>query len=159
MCIRDRVAGLLAALAGLFYWAPKIWGRLMPAALGMLAGLLLLGGAVVSAVPDAISGFLDQPDFAAEAGQGSGVEALNLISAIGSVVVAIGVLAAAASVVLAFMRPSDQDDRNPWMAHTLEWLTESPPAPGNFEGPLVVTSEAPLLDDDFENPYAEGASA
>ena len=53
----------------------------------------------------------------------------------------------------------DIDERNPWGGHTLEWLTESPPPPGNFDGPYVVTSEAPLLDDDFENPYAEGASA
>jgi heme/copper-type cytochrome/quinol oxidase subunit 1 len=53
----------------------------------------------------------------------------------------------------------DVNERNPFGGHTLEWLTESPPPPGNFEGPYVVTSEAPLLDDDFENPYADGASA
>jgi len=102
------VAGLLAAVAGLFYWAPKILGRQLPTGLGMLAGVSLLGGAMLSALPDAISGFLDQPDFVAAASQKDGVEVLN---------------------------------------------------PGNFAGPLVVTSEAPLLDEDFENPYAEGASA
>ena len=158
------IAGLLAAVAGLYYWSPKILGRKLPAGLGMLAGLSLLGGAIVSAVPDAISGFLEQQERAFEAGTRDGVEALNFISLLGS----FGVLAGFGLVLVAipaamFLGGDDDDDdedpRNPWNGHTLEWLTESPPAPGNFDGPFVVTSEAPLLDEDFVNPYAEGASA
>ena len=53
----------------------------------------------------------------------------------------------------------DVDAANPWGGHTLEWLTESPPAPGNFPGPFVVTSEAPLLDEDFVNPYADAEAS
>jgi len=148
-------AGLLAGVAGLFYWAPKILGHHLPTGLGLLAGLSILGGAVLSAVPDAISGFLDQPDFVATYQARDGVEALNVISLIG----AFGVIAGLGLVLLAlpaaFLLSSDDDDevideRNPWGGHTLEWLTESPPPPGNFEAPMVVTSEAPLLDDDFE---------
>lgn len=160
------MAGLLAALAGLWYWAPKILGQQLPAGLGMLAGLSILGGAVLSAVPDAITGFMDQPDFVAAAAQKDGVEILNLISMIGS----IGVLSGLGLVLLAigtsFVLDSDDGDNahddtdaaNPWGGHTLEWLTASPPAPGNFSGPYVVTSEAPLLDEDFDNPYAEAST-
>lgn len=159
------IAGLLAAAAGLYYWAPKVLGRSLPAGLGVLAGLSLFGGAVVAAVPDAVSGFLDQPDFVADEAQRDGVELLNVISLVGSLGVFAGFGLLLVAVAAAFLvKDPDADDpdldsRNPWGGHTLEWLTESPPAPGNFAGPLVVTSEAPLLDDDFENPYAVEASS
>jgi cytochrome c oxidase subunit 1 len=36
---------------------------------------------------------------------------------------------------------------DPWMGHTLEWATSSPPPPLNFTGPLPpIRSYAPLLD-------------
>jgi len=158
------VAGLIAGVGGLFYWAPKILGRQLPTGLGLMAGASLLGGALLSAAPDAISGFLDQPDFIAAAAQRDGVEVLNLISLIGALGVFAGFGLVLLAVPAAFFsnaedEDADTDERNPWGGNTLEWLTESPPPPGNFDGPLVVTSEAPLLDEDFENPYAEGASA
>jgi len=164
------IAGLIAGVAGLYYWSSKILGRKLPSGIGMLAGVSLLGGAMLSAIPDAISGFLDQPDFVAAAGQRDGVEVLNTISLIGSIGVFAGFGLLLLALPAAFFFDSDDDadeedpdfdERNPWNGHTLEWLSESPPPPGNFEGPFVVTSEAPLLDDDFENPYAdaEGANA
>jgi cytochrome c oxidase subunit 1 len=160
------MSGLLAGVAGLFYWSSKIFGRRLPTGLGMLAGLSLLGGAMLSALPDAVSGFLEQPDFAKAPGYVArdGVEALNLISLIGSFVVLAGFVLVLLAVPVAVFFGDDDDDedidnRNPVGGHTLEWLTESPPPVGNFEGPFVVTSEAPLLDEDFQNPYAEGASA
>jgi heme/copper-type cytochrome/quinol oxidase subunit 1 len=158
------VGGLLAAAAGLFYWAPKIVGTKLPAGAGAIAALFLLGGAALSAVPDAISGFLDQPDFVARGAQRDGVEILNVISLFGSAAVfaGFGVLLVAIAAAIVFgdrdADDPDVDPRNPWSGHTLEWLTDSPPAPGNFAGPYVVTSEAPLLDDDFVNPYAEASS-
>ena len=155
------LSGLLAAMAGLWYWAPKILGRQLPNGLGLLAGLSVLGGAIVSAVPDAISGFMDQPDFVAAAAQRDGVEVLNTISMIGSIGVFAGLGLVVLAVITSFVFSTDDEDldsANPWGGHTLEWLTPSPPPPGNFPGPYVVTSEAPLLDDDFVNPYAEASS-
>lgn len=157
------ISALLAATAGIFYWAPKILGHKLPAGLGMIIALSLVGGAAVTALPDAVSGFLDQPDFVAQGAQRDGVEILNLISLIGSLGIAVGTLALVAAVIGSFAlgrRDSDTDDdpRNPWSGHTLEWLTDSPPAPGNFAGPVVVTSEAPLLDEDFVNPHTADVS-
>lgn len=155
------VAGLLAAAAGLFYWAPKIFGRRLPAGAGFIVGLSMLGGAILAGLPDAISGFLEQPDFVAAAPQEDGVELMNLISLVGAlgVFAGLGVLLAAIAVALIVGDRNDEDEdidpSDPWGGHTLEWLTASPPVPGNFAGPYTVTSEAPLRDDDFVNPYSE----
>ncbi|MEM7094980.1 MAG: cbb3-type cytochrome c oxidase subunit I [Actinomycetota bacterium] len=152
------MAGLLAAVAALYYWAPKIFGRRLPTSIGLLAGVSILGGAILSAVPDAITGFMDQPDFVAAAEQEDGVEILNLISMLGSIGVFAGFGLVFLAIAAGFLFPDDDEDideDDPWGGHTLEWLTSSPPMAGNFHGPYVVTSEAPLLDDDFVNPYAE----
>lgn len=158
---------LIAAVAGcaaaLFYWAPKLVGRKLPTGAAMLAGLALFGGALVTAIPDVITGFMDQPDFALAA-QSSTIDGLNVISWIGSLLVFVGFATVAASLAVGVLAGAqdaddpDEDPTNPWGGHTLEWLTASPPPPGNFAGPYVVTSEAPLLDDDFVNPYAEATS-
>lgn len=155
------IAGLLAAIAGLFYWAPKIFGARLPAAAGPLIALLLLGG-VAASIADAVSGFLDQPDFVAMAAQRGGVEALNVVSLVGSLLVfgAVGLLiiTIAGSFFVDDEYDEDEDPGDPWGGHTLEWLTDSPPAPGNFSGPMTVTSEAPLLDDDFVRPTIEASA-
>ena len=125
----------------------------------MLAGLSIFGGVVLLAIPDAASGFMDQPDFVVLVVQRDGVETLNLISMLGSFGIFAGFGLVLVAVVMSFLffveDDEDVDDNNLWGGHMLEWLTASPPEPGNFPGTYVVTSEAPLLDDDFVNPYAE----
>ena len=55
------LAGLLAALGGLVFWGPKLWGRSLPdRPAGGLAVLGLMGVGLI-AVPDIILGFLDWP--------------------------------------------------------------------------------------------------
>jgi cytochrome c oxidase subunit 1 len=49
---------------------------------------------------------------------------------------------------------------DPWLGHTLEWATSSPPPPLNFERPLPpVRSYAPLLDLREQAEDAAGVSA
>lgn len=154
-------AGLLGALAGLHFWAPKIFGRKLIGPVGLLAALSLMGGAVVTAIPDVISGFLDQSDFfplpehleGVALGVEDGVETLNLVSFVGR----LGLLAGIALTALNVLGSSllggrfDEDDEdedldNPWGGHTLEWATSSPPIRDNFADPITVGSERPLLD-------------
>jgi len=155
------VAGLLGALAGLHFWAPKLFGRKLIGPVGLLAALSLMGGAAVTAIPDVISGFLDQSDFfplpdaveGAAISIGDGVETLNLVSFIGRLGLVAGVglmlLNALGSSLLKKPEPSEYDDEdidNPWGGHTLEWATSSPPLVENFAAPITVGSDRPLLD-------------
>jgi heme/copper-type cytochrome/quinol oxidase subunit 1 len=142
------IGALTAGLAGVAFWAPKVFGKVLPDPLVGLAGLALFVGALAYAVPDAIAGALGQARLVAGGGVAEAdvdtVEVLNLVSAIGGVVVVLGVVA----FVLALAKPRGSatvaDD--PWEGHTLEWATTSPPPPGNFAELPEVTSEAPVYD-------------
>jgi len=148
------IGTIIAALGGLAFWAPKLYGRLLPEALGRLTATVLLVGTFVLVVPYAIAGFLDEPrplahETATDLSDKSTVEVLNLIAAIGGVIVLLGiVLAGLALLRTAFSKVSAADGPgdDPWAGHTLEWTTSSPPPVGNFAGLLEVTSEAPLYD-------------
>jgi len=119
----------------------------MSPGLGKLVALSMFLGALVLGIADVISGFLETPDFLVAPPVSSTADALNLVSAIGAVIVAVGALGALVALVGSF-RPGGADaGDDPWDGHTLEWATTSPPAPGNFAEPLAkVGSEAPLLD-------------
>lgn len=149
-------AGLAAAIAGLYFWAPKIYGRKLNTGLIGLAALSVVGGAVLSGITDLISGFNGQLDDAIEmARNGSvvsgGTETLNWLSTIGTFGIAAGT-GLALLAILATLAPlsddywEDEDAANPWGGSTLEWSTLSPPPLGNFAGPPEVNSPYPLLD-------------
>jgi heme/copper-type cytochrome/quinol oxidase subunit 1 len=140
---------LVAAAAGLAFWAPKIYGKLLPDGLVRLGATLLTLGAGVAAVTYGIAGLYDQPRAVAASLDGVSeidtVETLNLVAAVSLVVAVAGALA----VVVALLAPKRgrravADD--PWEGHTLEWATTSPPPVGNFATVPEVTSEAPLYD-------------
>ena len=151
-----------AAIAGIWFWAPKIGGRELPVSTGRLAMLDVVAGAVLLGGADFVNGFLETPAFGyqvagssaplvAEPSNQGFVEAMNVVGAIGAVLIALGALAVFAAMAKA-MRSSGAVDDNPYGGQTLEWTTSSPPPPGNFsEPPGRVVSEAPLLDTVNEN--------
>jgi cytochrome c oxidase subunit 1 len=141
------LGGLCAALGGVAWWSSKILGRSF-SELGRPLALLLGGGAIVAAVPELIAAFLDQPGgfVPTMSSVEDGVEASNLVSAIGLVLVALGVLGFI-GLLLKSMRGRGDTAADPVDGHTLEWTTSSPPPVGNFaEAVAVVRSERPLLD-------------
>jgi len=143
------IGTLLAGLAGLAFWAPKLYGKLLPDWLVRLGGTVMFLGALVTGVTLAIAGNMGQARIVAGgisavgSGDRSGVETLDLIAGIGLFVV----LAGALLVILALLsrRSGDVAD-DPWDGHTLEWTTTSPPPVGNFATVPAITSEAPLYD-------------
>jgi heme/copper-type cytochrome/quinol oxidase subunit 1 len=146
------VGTVIAALAGLTFWAPKLYGKLLPEPFVVAGALLLAVGAVVLAGADAISGLLDQPRFVTFLAAGgtalddqSTIETLNLVAAIGGAVALLGAVVTLAAV----LRPRRRDATlldDPWDGHTLEWATTSPPPVGNFAEIPPITSEAPVYD-------------
>ena len=140
-------AATLGGAAGLYYWAPKIWGTPLSEGSGKLVAATLFLGALLLSVPDLISGLVeDTPRMAADAGGEGLVETMNVLSAGGAALSILGALVLTAAV-LATVRMDRTATDDPWQGHTLEWATASPPPAGNFVGPLPeVRSAAPLLD-------------
>jgi len=147
------LAAVLGLFAGLQYWAPKVVGRVLGE--GPAKGLAPLGlvAAVLAAVPLLAAGALDQPDTIPAGAVRDGVEALNLVAAVGTGLVLLVVLAFIANLVRPAPAGTDTPD-DPWGGHTLEWSTTSPPAPGNFAELPVVTDERPLFSETAEEASA-----
>ncbi|WP_420639748.1 cbb3-type cytochrome c oxidase subunit I [Candidatus Poriferisocius sp.] len=105
------LGGLLAGVAALFHWAPRLFGAPLGAPLGYLSGLALAGGAILVGLTSALGGFFDQPDRPYEAGDApyapghfdridalGFVEALNVIGLIGAIAVLGGLVLVALNV-------------------------------------------------------------
>ena len=131
-------ASLLGLFAGLAHWAPRVLGApLLEVASKGLAALGLLG-TILLCLPDLISGFLDQPwRLGTVEDDVDAIEALNLASVAGGLLLVLVGLAFVGLVLKAAAGP-DHDDDDPWQGNTLEWA-----APGTLP---AITSEAPVYD-------------
>ena len=61
-----------------------------------------------------------------------GVSTYNLISTIGSFILGIGVVVVVANLLWS-AKHGRKAGNDPWKANTLEWFTQSPPPPNNFD--------------------------
>lgn len=144
------VAAVVGGFAALAWWSPKIWGRPVPRGYTSAVAWTLTIGAILVAIGLAIAGARDQPVAVFAFDPRSGVEASNVVAAIGAALIVLGAVIAAMAVVGSMMGRSDPalDPDDPWGGQTLEWSTSSPPPPENFtEAVPVVTSGTPGFED------------
>jgi cytochrome c oxidase subunit 1/cytochrome c oxidase subunit I+III len=132
-------------LGAIFFWVPKMFGRIMDERLGKLSFWLVFVGFNLAFFPMHISGLLGMPRRIYTYAGGLGWTGYNLLSSIGSYVLGLGILV----IVLAFVnsrrsgRPAGPD---PWKGESLEWATTSPPPEYNFAQIPVVKSREPVWD-------------
>jgi heme/copper-type cytochrome/quinol oxidase subunit 1 len=133
-------------LAGLYYWFPKITGRMYSERLARWAFWLVFVGMNVTFFPMHIAGLLGQPRRTYTYEPDLGWTASQLTATIGSYLLAIGLLLVLAGVVHGLRRGAPAPD-DPWQADTLEWATSSPPKPYNFAVIPQVHSLHPMWDE------------
>ena len=142
-------APILAAFAGIYHWAPKIWGRHLRPLLGALQWLLLFGGFLVSALGSWFLGYAGAPwhvDNLTGPGTKSSWLALSRLSGLGGVLIVLGILVFVVNLVVTVLGPGVAAEDDPYEAGTLEWATSSPPPEDNFAYVPEVRSDSPLND-------------
>ncbi|HZJ02493.1 MAG TPA: cytochrome c oxidase subunit I [Thermoleophilia bacterium] len=136
---------LFGIMAGIYYWYPKVTGRLLDERLGKTQFWLFYFGFIATFFPLYIVGLLGMPRRVYTWDSGQSWDVYNLISTIGGFVIGVGVLIFAYNV-LASLRKGAVAGNDPWDAWTLEWATTSPPAHENFETLPPIHSARPLWD-------------
>jgi cytochrome c oxidase subunit I len=137
---------ILGIFAGLYYWWPKMFGRLLDERLGKWNFWLTFIGFNLTFFPQHMLGLLGMPRRVYTYDQGGLWEWYNLTSTIGSFVMGVGVLVFFVNVVVT-RRRGLRAGNDPWLADTLEWYTTSPPPAENFVGDVPYVSGArPLRD-------------
>jgi len=136
---------VIAYLAGIHFWWPKISGRMYPEFWGKLAAMIIFVGFNLTFFPQFVLGYMGMPrrywQYSPE------FQILNVLSTAGATILAVGYLLPM-MYLLWSMRYGKIADENPWGAVGLEWMTTSPPTTYNFDETPVVTWEAY----DYEHP-------
>ena len=135
--------------AGLYYWLPKITGRMMSERLGWISVITMFVGFNVAFFPMHISGLLGMPRRVYTYPSGMGLETYNLLSSIGAFVFATGVLLTVVNFFLSLRRGAKAGN-NPWNADSLEWSVTSPPPDAQFARLPVVRDRHPLWDENWQ---------
>jgi cytochrome c oxidase subunit I+III len=138
-------SSVFALFAAIYYWYPKMVGRMLSEQVGKLSFWLMVVGFNVAFFPMHIAGLLGMPRRIYTYQAGLGLEAANLISTVGTYILAIGIFVTLWNAVRSRYAGAPAG-HNPWGANSLEWLTPSPPPAYNFEYVPVVSSREPLWD-------------
>jgi cytochrome c oxidase subunit I+III len=138
-------AAVFPILGGLYYWFPKVSGRMYHEGWGQTSFWLTFLGTSITFFPMHILGLIGMPrrDYTYPAGMGWG--GYNLLETIGSYVLAVGLLTVVANLLISLRRGAPVGE-DPFGGGTLEWATTSPPPEFNFAVIPKVTSPYPMWD-------------
>ncbi|WP_407158630.1 cytochrome c oxidase subunit I [Bradyrhizobium sp. STM 3557] len=132
-------------LGAVYYWFPKITGRMMSERLGRWAFWLIFVGFHLTFFPMHILGLEGMPRRIYTYQPDLPWHGLNLFISISAGILALGFLIFFIDAIISARSGPPAGD-NPWDAPTLEWATASPPPAYNFTQIPVVDSANPLWD-------------
>jgi cytochrome c oxidase subunit I len=150
-------SSLFAVMAAIYYWFPKMYGRMLDERIGKLSFWTMFVGFNAAFFPMHILGFMGMPRRIYTFQPGLGFDTLNLIESVGAFVFTLGLVISLWNVIQS-RAVGEVAPANPWGASTLEWLAASPPEHYNFERLPIVASRDPLWDGQytFGPAYDEG---
>ena len=130
----------------LYYWLPKMTGRMLDEKLGKVSFWIMFVGFNLAFFPMHVLGFLGMPRRIYTYSEGLGWETLNLVVTFGSGLFGLGTLLTLINFFVSKARGKPAG-ANPWNADGLEWSTPtSPPPECNFESIPVAAGRHPLWD-------------
>jgi len=136
---------ILGVFAGLYYWFPKVTGRLLGEGLGRVHFWTTLVGMNLAFLPMHWIGLEGMPRRVWTYPNVADWGLWNLVETIGASLIVIGTLVLGVNIARSLRRGAVAGP-DPWDAWTLEWSVPSPPPPGNFAAAPAVRSRRPLWD-------------
>jgi cytochrome c oxidase subunit I len=149
-------ANMFPVFAALYYWFPKMSGRMLNEMLGKVSFWVMFVGFNMAFFTMHVTGVEGMPRRTYTYPSGMGWGGLNMLITVGAFILAVGILLTLINVFTS-LKSGEMAVNNPWFADTLEWSTESPPRPyGSVHIPTVV-SRHPLWDEheEEEDPTGE----
>jgi cytochrome c oxidase subunit I+III len=138
------IGGAVFPLFGAFYyWFPKFTGRMMSERFGKWSFWLMFVGFNAAFFPMHLLGLQGMPRRVYTYPAGMGWDHLNLVSTVGAMTLAAGILLTLVNAVRSAYA-GQAAPANPWGSGTLEWAAASPPRPSNFPAIPVVHGRDPL---------------
>ncbi|MBB3868020.1 cytochrome c oxidase subunit I [Parageobacillus toebii NBRC 107807] len=138
---------VLALLGGTHYWWPKMFGKMLSEKLGKLTFVLFFTGFHLTFFIQHFLGLMGMPRRVFTFLPGQGLETGNLISTIGALLMAAGVIVLLINIVITTFK-GEKAEADAWgLGRTLEWAVPSPAPEYNFaQTPLVRGLDAYWLE-------------
>jgi cytochrome c oxidase subunit 1 len=136
---------VFGVMAGLYYWFPKMTGRMLNETLGKTQFVLMFIGFNMTFFPMHQLGLAGMPRRIADYASNAGWNDLNLLATVGGFTIAASMIPLLWNIFVS-LRGGEPAGDDPWEANTLEWATSSPPPPYNFDHLPEIRSERPLFD-------------
>lgn len=140
---------LFGVFSGLFYWFPKITGRMLSEKMGKWFFWLFVIGFNLTFFLQHFLGMMGMARRVYTYAEIPGYTILNLLSSAGAYLMAAAALVLFYNIYMTLKQPPLQN-KDPWNAFTLEWYADAPPKKKNFVDVPVVNSRRPFFD--LKNP-------
>ena len=131
---------IFTLFGGMYYWFPKMTGRMYNETLGKIHFWLMFLGFQVTFIPLFRSGVLGQNRRIADYPAAYVNE--NMIATVASMVLGLSFLFFVVNMAMSWIR-GPKASQNPWGATTLEWQVSSPPPEHNFDDIPVADEPYP----------------
>jgi len=125
---------VMAYLAGIHFWWPKMTGRYYPERWGIFSAILLFFGFNITFLPQFLLGYLGMVRRIAE--YPPEYQVLNVLSTAGASILGIAYVIPLVYLIASLYRQPTAPP-NPWRATGLEWTATSPPPQYNFDEPPI----------------------
>lgn len=145
---------LFPIFAGVYYWFPKITGRMLSHRLGCWNFWLTFIGFNLTFFPMHIMGFLGMPRRVYTYPRELQLEGYNIVSTIGAGLMGIGAIVLLVDLIRS-LKFDSQKNPNPWQADSLEWSIASPPPCYSWLSFPLVAGRHPLWQNNQVEPIQE----
>jgi len=134
-------------LGGMYFWFPKLTGKMYHEGVGKLSFWLTFIGTFVTFFPMHIVGIIGMPRRNYTYAPGLGWTLLNFIESIGAYLLAVGLVMIVVNLFISYFRGAEAGN-DPFGGDTLEWSTTSPPPPYNYPVIPTVSSAYAMWDEE-----------